>query len=116
MLLVEDSLIIALDAEDIVRRLGAGHVATAGTVEHALELIHDRPPDLALLDINLGNQTSLAVADRLDELGIPFLFATGYGEQAQLPEQHRARIVLQKPYTMENLARALPALATKAAE
>jgi light-regulated signal transduction histidine kinase (bacteriophytochrome)/CheY-like chemotaxis protein len=110
VLLVEDSLIIALDAEDILRRLGALHVATAGTVQQALEAIDTAMPTLAILDINLGDHTSFAIADRLLELDIPFLFATGYGEQAQLPDDHMARTVVQKPYTLENVARALPEL------
>ncbi len=110
VLLVEDSLIIALDAEDILKRLGALHVATAGTVEQALQAIDSSMPSLAMLDINLGDHTSFAIADRLRELGIPFLFATGYGEQAQLPDDHKARTVVQKPYTLENVARALPEL------
>ena len=63
-----------------------------------------------MLDINLGDRTSFAVADRLLELGIPFLFATGYGEQAKLPPDHLARTVVQKPYTLENVARALDLL------
>jgi len=110
VLLVEDSLIISLDAEDILKRLGARHVATAGTVEHALEAIASTKPEIALLDINLGDHTSFAIADRLMELGVPFMFATGYGEQAQLPEDHKQRTVVQKPYTLENVARALPQL------
>ncbi len=36
-----------------------------------------------MLDINLGDRTSFVVADRLMDLNIPFLFATGYGEQAR---------------------------------
>jgi CheY-like chemotaxis protein len=116
VLLVEDSLIIALDAEDILRRLGAMHVATAGTVEHALEVIETEQPSLALLDINLGDQTSFPIADRLLDAGIPFLFATGYGEQAQLPHRHADRMVVQKPYTLENVARALPLLIRQGAE
>jgi CheY-like chemotaxis protein len=110
VLLVEDSLIIALDCEDILKRLGAAHVATAATVEQALEAIESQQPALALLDINLGDQTSFPVADRLSAKGVPFLFATGYGEQAQLPEQHTQRMVVQKPYTLENVARILPVL------
>jgi light-regulated signal transduction histidine kinase (bacteriophytochrome) len=113
VLLVEDSLIISLDAEDILKRLGAKHVATAGTVENALEAIETVRPEIALLDINLGDHTSYAVADRLREIGVPFMFATGYGEQAQLPEDHKSRIVVQKPYTLENVARALPRLMEK---
>lgn len=110
VLLVEDSLIIALDAEDIANRLGAGTVTTSATVEGALDSIDASRPTIAMLDINLGDRTSYPVADRLAELGIPFLFATGYGEQAQLPPDHRGRMVVQKPYTLENVARAMDAL------
>ncbi|ODP38992.1 HWE histidine kinase domain-containing protein [Sphingomonas turrisvirgatae] len=107
VLLVEDSLIIALDAEDIATRLGAADVATAASVDAALDLIAASPPTVAILDINLGNGTSFPVADMLLERQIPFMFATGYGEQAQFPDQHRGRPVVQKPYTIENVARAL---------
>lgn len=107
LLLVEDSLIIALDAEDIATRLGAAEVMTAASVDAALDLIAAQPPTVAILDINLGSTTSFAIADALLERRIPFMFATGYGEQAQFPDQHRGRAVVQKPYTMENIARAL---------
>lgn len=112
VLLVEDSLIIALDAEDIVSRLGASTVLTAAGVGAALDCIAEHKPDLAMLDINLGDGNSFPVADRLVELGIPFFFATGYGEQAQLPDAQRGHIVVQKPYTMENVARAMLELLT----
>ncbi|MDQ1154480.1 HWE histidine kinase domain-containing protein [Brevundimonas sp. SORGH_AS_0993] len=110
MLLVEDSLIIAMDAEDVLNRLGAASVLTASTVDAALDFIAASPPTLAVLDINLGDHTSYPVANRLKELGVPFLFASGYGEQAKLPAAHADRPILQKPYTLENVARALDAL------
>jgi len=110
ILLVEDSLIIALDAEDIALRLGAETATTAATVHGALDLIETNAPTIALLDINLGDRNSYPIADRLAELRIPFLFATGYGEQANLPMEHRGRPVVQKPYTIENIARALDGL------
>jgi CheY-like chemotaxis protein len=110
VLVVEDSLIIALDAEDIVGRLGADTISTGATVDAALELIEAARPSVAMLDINLGDRNSMPIADRLMELGIPFVFATGYGEQAQLPMDHRNRIVVQKPYTLENIARAMAEL------
>lgn len=106
ILLVEDSLIIALDAEDILTRLG-GEVMTASTVEGALDLIDAEHPALAVLDINLGDQSSFTVADHLNDLGIPFVFATGYGEQALLPEVHQGLTVIQKPYTIEGIAKVL---------
>ncbi|PKP92095.1 MAG: two-component system sensor histidine kinase/response regulator, partial [Alphaproteobacteria bacterium HGW-Alphaproteobacteria-16] len=107
VLLVEDSLIIALDAEDIFARLGADNVTTAASVEAALDLIAASPPTVAMLDINLGNTNSFTIADDLLKRNIPFMFATGYGEQAKFPDQHRGRTVVQKPYTIENIARAM---------
>lgn len=115
VLLVEDSLIIALDAEDILKRLGASHVATAATVEGGIDMLLAARPHFAVLDINLGDQTSYAIADHLLEKGVPYLFATGYGEQADLPADHRGRTVIQKPYTLENLARVLGELMENAA-
>ncbi|MEO8618419.1 MAG: HWE histidine kinase domain-containing protein, partial [Sphingomicrobium sp.] len=110
ILLVEDSLIIALDAEDILKRLGCDQVWTEGTVAGAVATIETSQPTMAILDINLGDSTSFAIADRLDDLGIRFLFATGYGEQSQLPPRHMSRIVIQKPYTLETMNRRLPEL------
>jgi len=110
LLLVEDSLIIALDAEDIAERLGASKVATAATLAAGLEAVDAFEPTVVMLDINLGDRTSFPIADRLAELGVPFLFASGYGEQAHLPENHRHRPVIQKPYTLENVARAMDVL------
>lgn len=106
ILLVEDSLIIALDAEDILTRFGA-LVQTASTPEAAHDLLDRGGIDLAILDINLGDRTSFGIADRLTELGIPFFFASGYGEQANLPMALRASAVVQKPYTTHNLAKAI---------
>ena len=113
VLLVEDSLIIAMDAEDILTRLGAESVATASTVPVALDELRHLTPTLAILDINLGSETSLPIADRLKAMGVPYLFATGYGEQAKLPEAHADAPVLQKPYTIENVARGLGGLLGK---
>jgi CheY-like chemotaxis protein len=108
VLLIEDSLIIALDAEDALRRLGAKSVVTESTVPGAIAAIELDKPDLAVLDVNLGDTTSFAIADRLESLGVPFLFATGYGEQTRLPERLMSKPVLQKPYTLNMLSRRLP--------
>jgi two-component sensor histidine kinase len=107
VLLVEDSLIISLDCEDILVRLGAEHVTTHATAQGAIDYLGQAKPALAILDINLGDRNSFPVADRLVELDVPFIFASGYGEQASLPMEHRHRAVVQKPYTIEKVAAAL---------
>ena len=58
VLLVEDSLIISLDAEDILIRLGAENVVTQATVQGALHHLETGVPSVAVLDINLGDRTS----------------------------------------------------------
>ncbi|RUM07526.1 HWE histidine kinase domain-containing protein [Rhizobium chutanense] len=101
-LLVENNLIIAMDGEEILRRLGA-EVATAPSVAEAMEILADRSFDLALLDVNLGDETSFGIADRLAAEGVPFVFATGYGEGIAQANSHSGAPVLQKPYTMEGV-------------
>lgn len=109
VLLVEDSFIIALDAEDILQRAGA-EILTASTVEAAHDRLDDANPDFAILDINLGDQNSFGIAERLVEMGVPFFFASGYGEQAKLPMDLRSTPVLQKPYTNANIMRSVAEL------
>ncbi|KQN26702.1 two-component system sensor histidine kinase/response regulator [Sphingomonas sp. Leaf33] len=110
VLLVEDSLIIAMDAEDILTSLGATRVVTAASTPTAFDEIVENEITLAVLDVNLGNETSLPVAEMLRARGIPFVFATGYGEQLRLPPELEGTPVLQKPYTAANLRRGLEQL------
>ncbi|AQR60254.1 two-component system sensor histidine kinase/response regulator [Brevundimonas sp. LM2] len=104
VLLVEDSMIIAMDAEEMLAALGAETVRTAGDVAEALRLIEAEIPTFAFLDVNLGRELSFPIADRLRQAGVPYVFATGYGEEIQLPPEHQGRIVIKKPYTAETIA------------
>ncbi len=58
----------------------------------------ERPFDFALLDINLGPDTSYDIARRLREQGVPFAFASGYGDSARLPDDLSDAINVGKPY------------------
>jgi light-regulated signal transduction histidine kinase (bacteriophytochrome)/CheY-like chemotaxis protein len=107
VLIVEDNMIIALDAEATVRRLGVPGIRTAASVAQAMALIDARTPDFALLDINLGTETSFAVAERLAGMGVRFAFATGYGEDIAFPPKLLGVARLRKPYTADMLANAL---------
>jgi CheY-like chemotaxis protein len=99
VLIVEDDLIIALDLEETILRLGVQASRTATTVAEALELIAARKPDFALLDIGLREETSLAIADRLDTLGVPFAFLTGYGARAVPLPRFSDRPRIEKPFS-----------------
>jgi CheY-like chemotaxis protein len=103
ILIVEDNPIIAFDTEEMLRELGAGTVRIANGLEDALEAIKECPPQLALLDINLGTSTSYEIARRLMDLAIPFVFSTGYREESAFPAPFQAVPSLRKPYTSEDL-------------
>lgn len=107
VLLVEDNLLIAMDAEDQLRRLGAEAVDVASSVQAALRLLEQARPDIALLDVNLGRENSFPVADALLARGVPFVFATGYGEANMFPERFRQLPVLSKPYAPAEMRLAL---------
>lgn len=106
VLLVEDNMIIAMDGEDALRDLGA-EVMTAASVGRAREAIALHAFDMAVLDFNLGNETSLPIADLLADRGIPFLFATGYGDGLDLPDRFGDIVLLKKPYSGSTLAQAM---------
>lgn len=107
VLLVEDSLIIAMDAEDILARLGAERVVTAASIAQAQAEIARETFEVAVLDVNLGQETSLPIAEALLAAGVPCIFATGYGEQLQLPAGQGGTPVIQKPYTLASVAQGL---------
>jgi two-component SAPR family response regulator len=105
VLLVEDNLIIALDTEEMLFAMGVDRVISAGNTSEALALLERERPDFALLDIELGTCTSFAVADRAIMLGVPFAFATGYGEPGSLPARFAQVPTCMKPYSRETLRR-----------
>ena len=103
VLLVEDNVIVALDTEETLKRLGVGVVITASSVSQALAAIEQHAPAFALLDVNLGAETGFAIAERLAGLRIPFVFATGYGEQFAVPAAFADTPKIGKPYSADTL-------------
>lgn len=106
ILLVEDQLVIAMDAEMMLAGKGAGTVETAASPAEALRKLANFNPDAAVLDVNLGTETSLSVADELVRRKIPFVFATGYGDNIMVPQSFSAPTI-RKPYDEQTLSRAL---------
>ena len=112
VLVVEDDAIIAMDFEDTILGFGAKTVRVAANVSRALQLIAERAPDFALLDIALVQEKSFAVAERLEALGIPFAFVSGYSSDAGLPAAFVQKPRLPKPCTsdaLEAVLRGVPA-------
>ena len=108
VLVVEDDPIISLYFEDTILGFGVRTVRTAANVARTLELITERRPDFALLDVSLvRGENTFAIAERLDALKVPFVFITGYGADIRLPESLAGKPRLTKPCSSEALEAAL---------
>jgi two-component sensor histidine kinase/CheY-like chemotaxis protein len=107
VLLVEDNMIIALDAEQFLIELGAKTVHVASSVAEALSLADKHELTFAVLDVNLATETSEEVALHLTEKGVPFVFATGYGDTTALTKRFPQVGVIQKPYDRTHIEAAL---------
>jgi CheY-like chemotaxis protein len=103
VLIVEDDPIIALGLEDIILGFGVKTMRSASSVAKALEMIAERAPDFALLDVGLVREKSFAVAERLEALKVPFAFVTGYGADSGFPAAFAGRPRLAKPCSPESL-------------
>ena len=114
ILVVEDEILVSMLVEDELRDAGATVLGPAPSVGDALRLVEAAAADggisAAVLDINLHGQRVEPVADRLAALGVPFLFATGYGEGCDTGG-HGAVPTLHKPFAPERLITAIEALA-----
>ena len=106
-LVVEDNMLIAMEAEEILRDLGYADCHVCGSVRGALEIISQHPISLALLDIDLGDETSEAIAVALRANGTAFLFASGYDDFPELPAYLTDAPVIRKPYTGGDIAAAI---------
>lgn len=103
VLLLEDSMLIALDTQDALRECGVVDIALAASVAQALTALGEATPDFALLDFNLGDETSEPVALALDAAGIPYCFATGYGDALERIVVEPPYGVLRKPYSQDQI-------------
>jgi CheY-like chemotaxis protein len=106
ILVVEDEAIIAFALEDMLAELGCIVVGTAMDLDEARSMAEVEGIDAAILDVNINDGRSYPIATRLKERGVPFVFATGYGEDG-LNWQGGATELLPKPYRKEQVQSAL---------
>jgi CheY-like chemotaxis protein len=108
VLVIEDETIVAMLLEQMLEELNCEVAGVAGQVTAATELARSIDVDVAILDMNLAGQKVDPVARALAERQVPFVFASGYGEDGLTPEW-RGRPVLPKPFRLDQLRDALAA-------
>lgn len=106
VLIVEDAVLLALELETGLSEAGATVVGPAYELEEAMALL-DEPIDAAVLDANLNGRSVTPVAEVLHKRGVPFVFATGYGEAGSAPGGFDTAPVIRKPYDVTQVAAAV---------
>ena len=107
ILVVEDSFFILMEIESALLDAGAEAVWTCRTVREALTTLDGETIAAAILDIQLDRETSAAVARRLGQQGVPFLFYTGQLEIAPVRTEWPGCRVISKPASRQVLVAAV---------
>lgn len=114
ILVVEDQCAVALDLCEGLDREGASVVGPALSVEDALQMLESGGrPDVAVLDIRLSGGPVYPVADRLQELGVPYVFTTAC-EPSEIPERYRRAPRFEKPVRLDSILAAIREQVTSA--
>jgi DNA-binding response OmpR family regulator len=109
VLIVEDDALIGLELESLLKDAGMEVVGPAHSVDAALSSTAAKKLDVAVLDIDLGDETVFPVADALARAHVPFLFLSGHSSNV-MPRRHRSRPMLAKPYRASDLLGAVSLL------
>jgi DNA-binding NtrC family response regulator len=96
VLIVEDEYFIADDCATLMHRSGLDVIGPVATVEDGLALIGDA--DAALVDINLGGQSSYPLLEQLVQRAIPTVIYTGY---ERLPQRYAHLPFFPKPFSCQ---------------
>jgi two-component SAPR family response regulator len=76
------------------------------TVDKAISAVDQTSVQVALLDVNLAGEMVYPVASRLRELGVPFIFMTGYSPES-IERRFIETPILKKPVDQAQLYRTI---------
>ena len=104
---VEDNLLISLDLQKHLKKIGFESIDIFCEISSASVALAKRPPQMMFLDVHLGNENTFQLAIELKALNIPFVFITGYGASIDLPESLEGEVILTKPVDPKLLMKAI---------
>jgi DNA-binding response OmpR family regulator len=106
ILVLEDEFLIAMDVEQLCRDHGAVDVIVARSLE---EIGDGFDFDAAIIDVLLGGISTFGFATRLQDVGTPFVFASGYTDDTELAKRFPGVAMVGKPYSGKDLVEAVAA-------
>ena len=101
--IVEDDPFIAMDLQDTFEDAGFNVLGPVASVDPGLKIIRETKPDVAMLDYNLGRETSIPIAHKLDAIKIPYVFLSGQVSRVVTANIKTEQKVIMKPFNAEAL-------------
>lgn len=109
-MIVEDDPFIALDLQDIFESIGFGIIGPFANVDVSLTALQKQKPDFAIIDYNLGRETSIPIANVLHNEGVPYVFISGQIAAALENSDLPSKSVMSKPFIPQKLIAVVEAL------
>lgn len=110
VVIAEDEAIIRLDLKETLEEEGYAVIGETGRGDHALDLVRQLRPDLAILDVKMPGMDGLEVAKMIGEERICGVLVLTAFSQREIIEQARdagALAYLVKPYQKSDLIPAI---------
>jgi DNA-binding response OmpR family regulator len=105
VLVVEDTWHVAKALKSALELLGMRVIGPTATTAEARSLFASHQPKLALVDVNLKQETACDLIDELHGQGIPVVIVSGYAVPPIAVD--KAAAFVQKPFSGKELVKAL---------
>jgi len=115
ILIIEDDLLLAIETESQLKKMGYEVIGIADNSAFAFEMIYAESPDIILMDIDIkGKMNGTEIGEKIKHLNIPILFLTSFADDKHFEDAQKSNIIgyLVKPVQPFSLKTAL-ALAIK---
>jgi two-component SAPR family response regulator len=108
ILVVEDEFLIAMELGSILLEAGAEVIGPCRSTAEAHSLLRTvGGVRAAILDLRLGNDTSIPLARHLTRHGVPFIFFTGQVDMSPIHAEYPTATIISKPFQRRAILAAL---------
>jgi ActR/RegA family two-component response regulator len=108
VLIIEDDFLLASSLKTTFQKAGAIVLGAVSNKDDAIALLRNDVPDLAVVDLNLGDGVDFDVAEHLQQQSVPFCIYSAYSRlnYPNMPIDLRHVQWLEKPAHPQSVLRA----------
>nr|WP_240049001.1 response regulator [Parerythrobacter lutipelagi] len=97
VLVAEDEFIVAMDLCDTIAEAGCEIEGPHADLSSAMLAVQKNRPDIAILDVNLRDGESFALAEKLMAENVPVIFHSGHFTVAEMQDRFPEATACTKP-------------------